>query len=256
MDGEGETPAGPALPRVFCAIDTVSQEAALGLAGRLVGLVGGIKLGLEFFSAHGPEGIGRVAATGLPVFVDLKLHDIPNTVAGAVRALVPLRPAFITVHASGGKAMLAAAAEAAREAAQALEVPRPRLLGVTVLTSLDEDDLRDVGQDAAPLHQVDRLATLAQDAHLDGVVCSAREVAHLRSRFGTRFVLMVPGIRPAWSTSDDQKRTISPARAFALGADYLVIGRPISRATDPAGAARRIAGELSTGSDGPPTSRA
>ena len=140
--------------------------------------------------------------------------------------------------------MVQAAAAAAREAADSLGTARPRLLGVTVMTSLDEDDLRDVGQDPVPEHQVDRLAFLAQDSGLDGVVCSAQEIAHLRRRYGQHLVLMVPGIRPAWTTQDDQKRITTPAEAIELGADYLVIGRPITRATDPAEAAKRIAAEL------------
>ncbi len=229
---------------VFCAADTPSLEAAQALAAVLTGVIGGIKLGLEFFCANGPQGVRTIAGTGLPVFLDLKLHDIPNTVAGAVRALVPLRPSFLTIHAGGGRAMLQAAATAAREAAENHGVPRPRLLGVTVLTSLDENDLRDVGQDPSCDRQVDRLAILAQDAGLDGVVCSAREIEHLRRRYGPDFRLVVPGIRPAWHAADDQKRVTTPAEALALGADYLVVGRPITRATDPAAAARRIVAEL------------
>ncbi len=229
---------------IYCAIDTPSLDAALALANVLTGVVGGVKLGLEFFSANGPAGVRAVAETGLSIFLDVKLHDIPNTVAGAVRALVPLRPAFLTVHAGGGRAMLQAAAATAREAAESHGVPRPRLLGVTVLTSLDANDLRDLGQDPSCEHQVDRLAILARDSGLDGVVCSAREIAHLRRRYGREFILAVPGIRPAWHAADDQKRVTTPTEALALGADHLVIGRPITRATDPALAARRIVQEL------------
>ncbi|MCB9949313.1 MAG: orotidine-5'-phosphate decarboxylase [Rhodospirillaceae bacterium] len=236
---------------VFCAIDTVSLDAAMGLATSVLDIVGGLKLGLEFYSAHGPEGVRRVAGLGMPVFLDMKLHDIPNTVAGAIRALVPLQPAFVTLHASGGRAMLEEAAAAARETAEELQVPRPRLLGVTVLTSLDEDDLRDVGQDPEPHHQVDRLATLAMEANLDGVVCSSHEIEHLRRRFGPHFLLVVPGIRPSWAGSDDQKRVMTPAEAMAKGADVLVIGRPITRATDPSAAARQVAYELTEGRCGP-----
>jgi orotidine-5'-phosphate decarboxylase len=240
--------------RLFCAIDTPSLEAADKLAHELAPVVGGFKLGLEFFSANGPDGVRTIAGHGAPIFLDLKLHDIPNTVAGAVRALVRLDVAFLTLHAAGGRAMVQAAARAAEEASVSLGVPRPKLLGVTVMTSLDEDDLRDVGQDPVPEHQVDRLAFLAQDAGLDGVVCSAQEIAHLRRRYGQHIVLMVPGIRPAWTTVDDQKRITTPAEAVALGADYLVIGRPITRATDPAGAARRIAAELLDAAAPPPMS--
>jgi orotidine-5'-phosphate decarboxylase len=230
---------------IICAVDTASVEAAERLAAGVVDIVGALKLGLEFFTANGPEGVRRVAGLGVPVFLDLKLHDIPNTVAGAMRAVVPLRPAFVTVHASGGRAMLKAATEAARQAAADFELPRPQVLAVTVMTSLDEGDLRDVGQDCEPLHQVDRLATLAADAGVDGVVCSPHEIAHLRQRFGPAMRLVVPGIRPPWSDADDQKRTLGPREALAAGATHLVIGRPISRATDPTAAARRIAYLLS-----------
>ncbi len=230
---------------VFCAVDTGDLAAARALAGRLKGLVGGLKLGMEFFYANGPEGYRTIAAEGLPIFLDLKLHDIPNTVAGAVRSLTPLSPAFMTLHASGGRAMMAAAAAEAREAAAKHGVGRPRLLGVTVLTSLDGDDLRATGQDPDVSAQVDRLAELAQESGLDGVVCSPKEIERLRRRCDPGFVLMVPGIRPAWAAAQDQKRVLTPARAVALGADHLVIGRPITEAADPAAAARRIADELS-----------
>ena len=236
----------PALPDnpIFCAVDTPAIDAAVHMAHTLRGLVGGVKLGLEFFGAHGPAGVRRIADEGHPIFLDLKLHDIPNTVASAVRALVPLQPAFLTLHAAGGRAMLEAAVHAARDAADEHHVPRPRLLGVTVLTSLDEDDLHDVGQDPSPVRQADRLAFLAQDAGLDGVVCSALEIAHLRRRHGAGFLLVVPGIRPSWTTQDDQKRVTTPEEAVDLGASVLVIGRPITRATDPAEAARRIVADL------------
>ncbi|MCA8909951.1 MAG: orotidine-5'-phosphate decarboxylase [Rhodospirillaceae bacterium] len=235
----------PVLPSpVFCAIDTPSMEAAGHLAHQLRDLVGGLKLGLEFFGANGPAGVRQIAEQGPPLFLDLKLHDIPNTVASAVRTLVPLEPAYLTLHAAGGRAMLEAAVQAAREAAEEAHVARPRLLGVTVLTSLDENDLHDLGQDPSPMRQADRLAFLAQDAGLDGVVCSAHEIAHLRRRHGPDFLLAVPGIRPSWTTHDDQKRVTTPAEALELGANLLVIGRPITRATDPAEAARQIAEEL------------
>lgn len=237
----------PAVNPVFCAVDTPSVEAADHLAHRLEGRVGGLKLGLEFFYANGPEGVRAVASRGLPVFLDLKLHDIPNTVAGAIRSVVPLRPAFITLHAAGGRAMMTAAAAAAKETADRLHLPRPRLLAVTVLTSLDGEDLRQIGLPDEVGQMVDRLAFLAIDCGIDGLVCSPREIAHLRRRFGRETVLMVPGIRPAWSSADDQKRVTGPAEALAAGADYLVIGRPITRATDPADAAGRVAEEIAAG---------
>ena len=229
---------------IFCAIDTASLEAAEHLAHSLEGRVGGLKLGLEFFGAHGPAGVQRIAEYGLPIFLDLKLHDIPNTVGGAVKALARLPVSFLTLHASGGRAMLQAAVDAVRDAADG-QHPRPlKLLGVTVLTSLSADDLQDVGQDPVPNHQVDRLGFLVKDTGVDGIVCSAEEIAVIRERFGPEPILMVPGIRPGWSTKDDQKRVTTPDQALALGADYLVIGRPITRATDPAEAAERITEEL------------
>lgn len=234
----------PANP-IFCAIDTPALDAAEHMAHQVAPHLGGLKLGLEFFAAQGPAGVRRIGALGAPIFLDLKLHDIPNTVAGTIRALTTLQPAFITLHASGGRAMLTAAAAAVREAAERLHVPRPKLLAVTVLTSLDADDLRAIGQDTAAHHQVDRLAFLARDCGVDGVVCSAREIAHLRGRFHRELLLMVPGIRPPWWGKDDQKRTTTPAEAMAAGADHLVIGRPITGSTDPAAAARRIVEELS-----------
>lgn len=227
--------------RIYVAVDTTGTEEAARLAGALGGTVGGIKLGLEFFAAGGPAGIRAVMSrAGLPLFLDLKLHDIPNTVAGAVRAVVPLAPAFVTLHASGGPAMMRAAVEAAREAAASAGVPRPRLLGVTVLTSLDDDDLEAVGQGLSAAGQVRRLALLAQSAGLDGVVCSPAEVAELRTLVDPGFVLMVPGIRPEGGETGDQKRVMTPRAAVEAGADHLVIGRPITRAADPAAAARAI----------------
>ena len=229
--------------RVFVALDTPVAARAQRLVEALHGEVGGVKIGNELFTALGPDGV-RAVAGGERLFLDLKFHDIPNTVAGAVRAAVRLRPFCLTLHASGGRAMMRAAAEAAREAAEELEVARPKLLGVTVLTSLDGSDLEAAGQCGPVAEQVRRLAALAQDAGLDGVVCSPREIAALRAGCGPDFVLLIPGIRPAWAASGDQKRVTTPGDAIAAGADYLVIGRPITAQADPRAAARRIAGEL------------
>lgn len=231
--------------RVFVALDTTETETAAGLARRLAGHVGGLKLGLEFFVAQGPAGIRAVVEpVGLPLFLDLKLHDIPNTVAGAVRAATALAPAFVTLHAGGGPAMLRAAAEAAGEAAAKAGLARPRLLGVTVLTSLDAADLAKVGQLGPTGDQVARLTELAQASGLDGIVCSPDEVADLRRRVDAGFVLMVPGIRPAGAAVGDQKRVMTPGQALAAGADYLVVGRPITAAADPVEAADAVAAEL------------
>jgi orotidine-5'-phosphate decarboxylase len=216
---------------VFVALDTVERARARALADAVRPHVGGLKLGLEFFCANGPDAVREVAGEA-PLFLDLKLHDIPNTVAGAVRAVRPLRPALLTLHAGGGPAMLRAAVEAA-----AGEV---KLLAVTVLTSLDEGDLDRVGQRGPVLDQARRLARLAQEAGLAGIVCSPHEIAALRAECGPGFLLVVPGIRPAGAGVGDQKRVMTPQEALAAGADHLVIGRPITAAPDPAAAARAI----------------
>lgn len=225
--------------RIFVALDTSDLDQALALGRGLVGLVGGVKVGKEFFTALGPDGVRAVADLGMPVFLDLKFHDIPATVAGAIRAALALRPYMLNVHATGGAAMLRAAAAAAEDGSE-----RPMVLAVTVLTSLADDDLDAIGVAGSSGVQVLRLARLAKDNGIDGVVCSAREAAVLRKEMGSDFKLVVPGIRPAWAATDDQKRIVTPANALALGADYLVIGRPITGAADPADAAKRIADEL------------
>lgn len=231
-----------ALPVVFCAIDTPDLNAARRLAAAMHESGCGIKLGLEFFNATGPQGVAaiRAAHPDLPVFLDLKCHDIPNTVAGALRSITPLAPAFVTVHASGGTAMMQAAAEAAAEEAMRLGLVPPRILAVTVLTSLDHAALRAVGQDDHVDAQVLRLAQLTQAAGLPGIVCAGPDIAAVRRGVGQSFVLMVPGIRPAGSAAGDQKRVMAPADALRAGATHLVIGRPITDAPDPARAAADI----------------
>jgi len=229
---------------VFVALDTPELETALALAGRLKGLVGGVKLGKEFFTAQGPQGVRQVTALGLPVFLDLKFHDIPATVAGAVGAALALKPFMFNVHAFGGEAMMRAAVDAVDDAEAEAGGPRPLVLAVTVLTSMWSGDLAAVGIDAPVEEYVLRLAVLAEACGLDGVVCSAREAGMLRREMGPDFKLVVPGIRPAWAQTDDQKRVMTPAEALAEGADYLVVGRPVTGAEDPADAARRIADEL------------
>jgi len=230
--------------QIFLAIDTSDTAVASAQAAAARGVIGGIKLGLEFFAAHGPQGVRAVAVDGLPLFLDLKLHDIPNTVAGAVRAVATLRPTLLTVHAGGGSDMLRAARDAAGEAAAKDGSTRPRIIGVTVLTSLAEADMDSVGQRGPIADQARRLAVLAKRSGLDGVVCSPHEIAALRAECGAGFMLIVPGIRPAWAATGDQKRVMTPAEAVRLGADCLVIGRPITAAADPAAAARRIAAEI------------
>lgn len=226
---------------IYCAFDTPDLDKAVALASTLKGTIGGIKLGLEFFMANGPEGVRAVAKAGaLPIFLDVKLHDIPNTVAGAVRSLSKLDLEILNVHCSGGPAMMEAAAKAAREAGEA----RPKLIGVTVLTSLDDDDLTKVGVADDAGAQAERLALLAKSCGLDGVVCSPKEVARLRKACGDEFLLVVPGIRPKGSDVGDQKRVLGPADALFAGADVLVIGRPITQSSNAADAARAIYDEI------------
>lgn len=228
---------------IFCAIDTSDKTRAAFLAENLAGHIGGLKIGMEFFYAHGAAGYHKLAAFGQPIFLDLKLHDIPNTVAAAVRALAPLQPTLLNVHAGGGTAMMQAAAAAALEARdRGLDVPT--MLAVTVLTSLSDADLHDMGIAGEPRDQVRRLAALAQKSGLQGVVCSAHEIALLRAEMGPDFKLIVPGIRPAGADVQDQKRVMTPQAAAKAGADILVIGRAITGADDPAQAAATIKADL------------
>jgi orotidine-5'-phosphate decarboxylase len=220
---------------IFVAIDTPDMERAIGLAEAVREHAGGVKLGLEFFSAQGPDGVRAIAGLGLSVFLDVKLHDIPNTVGKAVEALASLEPAVLTVHAAGGRAMMAAARAAAPAAT--------KVVAVTVLTSLDGSDLTAVGIGDAPGDQVARLAGLARASGVDGIVCSGAEVAAAREAWPTGF-FVVPGVRPAGAGLADQKRVATPRRALDDGASILVIGRPITAAPDPAAAIREIAAGL------------
>jgi len=220
---------------IYVAIDTPEIERAKIIAAKVRHHVGGIKLGLEFFSANGRAGIREMAALGLPVFLDLKFHDIPNTVGKAIQALRALEPAILTVHASGGRAMM--------EDAKAAAPTGTKVVGVTVLTSLDGSDLAAVGLAEDPHEQVMRLTALARDAGLDGVVCSGNEVAAARKIWPGGF-FVVPGVRPAGGTIGDQKRVMTPRKALDAGASILVIGRPITQAADPDQAARDIAATL------------
>ena len=221
--------------RIYVAIDTPDLGRARALGQSLHTHVGGLKLGLEFFAAHGQAGVREIAALGLPIFLDLKLHDIPNTVASAVQALSGLAPAILTVHAAGGRAMM--------EDAKAAAPPGTRVVAVTVLTSLDGEDLASIGIGADPHAQVERLSALAHEAGLDGVVCSGAEVAAAR-RLWPKGFFVVPGVRPPGGATGDQKRVMTPRQAIDAGASILVIGRPITRADDPDAAARAIAATL------------
>jgi len=217
---------------IFVAIDTPSLEQARALAEQVGPNSGGVKLGLEFFAANGPAGVTAILELGIPVFLDLKLHDIPNTVMKAVEALRPLEPAVLTVHAAGGRAML--------EAAKAAAAPTTKVVAVTVLTSLDGDDLRSIGVGGAPAEQVERLAELARSSGLDGIVCSGAEVGAARQAWPGGF-FVVPGVRLAGGAAGDQKRVVTPRKALDSGASILVIGRPITGAEDPPAALRDIA---------------
>ncbi len=220
---------------IYVAIDTPDLERAKLIATKVKGHVGGIKLGLEFFSANGRAGIREMAALDMPIFLDLKLHDIPNTVAKAVQALRPLKPAILTVHAAGGLAMMEDAKAAAPEGT--------KVVAVTVLTSLDADDLRSIGLSGDPHEQVERLTLLAKQAGLDGVVCSGNEVRAAKKLWPRGF-FVVPGVRPAQGPVGDQKRVVTPRQALDSGASIIVVGRPITQAEHPGEAARAIEATL------------
>lgn len=222
---------------IICALDTTDVTKAVDLARRLKGAVGTVKLGLEFFSANGMPGVREIEKTGMSIFLDLKFHDIPNTVTGALKALKGIENMFmLTVHASGGRKMM-------EEAVRAVEIPSsrsPKVIGVTVLTSIDKNDLGAIGVNRTVEEQAVQLAVLAKSAGLSGVVCSGHEIAAIRKACGPNFTLVVPGIRPAGSEHGDQKRTMTPKEAMEKGADYLVIGRPITGAANPKQAAEAI----------------
>ena len=234
----GETVSGRKNP-VFVALDTPDLVHALRLADLVAPYVGGFKVGLEFLTATGPDGLRRVVDFGRPVFADVKFHDIPNTVAGASRALAAQNITYFNVHASGGVAMM----RAAREAVESTS-PRPKLLAVTILTSLDDADLAALGLHGTARERVVGLAMLANSCGLDGVVCSANEIEVVRDACGPDFLIVTPGIRPEGAAVGDQRRVRTPREALRAGADILVVGRPITGARDPAEAARAIAAEL------------
>ena len=229
-----------ASPRVIVALDFANPMRALALADRLDPRACGVKVGKELFVVAGPEPVRWLVARGFNVFLDLKFHDIPNTVAQACAAATRLGVWMLNVHAAGGRAMLDAARDAVGAAAAEAGVARPLLIAVTVLTSLDHAALRDTGIDADPGQHARKLARLAHECRLDGVVCSAREAAGMRADFGASFALVTPGIRPAGSAVDDQARIVTPEEAVRNGADYLVVGRPITAAADPLAALASI----------------
>ncbi len=228
-----------AEPRVIVALDYPQAKPALDFAARVDPALCRLKVGKELFVAEGPRLVEQLVGRGFDVFLDLKFHDIPNTVAQACKSAAALGVWLINVHASGGLKMM----RAAREALEGL-AKRPKLIAVTVLTSMDADELRAIGVLDAPQEQVSRLARLAHAAGLDGVVCSAQEAARLRAELGQAFVLVTPGIRPAGAQQDDQSRIMTPARAIEAGADYLVVGRPITQAADPVAVLNTINTEI------------
>ncbi|EAQ96795.1 orotidine-5'-phosphate decarboxylase [Congregibacter litoralis] len=224
---------------VIVALDYPEMAPALELASALDPTACRLKVGKELFTAEGPGLVERLQSMGFEVFLDLKFHDIPNTVAGALRSAADLGVWMVNVHVSGGRRMLEASVEAIAGGAKP-----PLLIGVTVLTSMDAGDFDELGYGNSLEEQVLRLATLAKDCGLQGVVCSAREAAALRARLGTSFALVTPGIRPAGAVADDQRRILTPAQAIAAGASYLVVGRPITQADDPAAALGAINASL------------
>jgi len=233
--------------KIIIALDVESEEKALRLVSELRDLAGAFKIGLQLYSRYGPEIVRKVVAAGGKVFLDLKFHDIPNTVAGASGAAVETGAWMLNFHAAGGKKMLTAAVHAAKVRAGELGVTAPLLLGVTVLTSMSEPELQEAGVSRPLAEQVTALAMLCREAGLDGVVAAGPEVPWIRRACGSGFLIVTPGVRPAWSAQNDQQRVVTPREALALGADYLVVGRPVTAAEDPRSAAGRLLQEAGDG---------
>ena len=229
--------------KIIVALDTTDISQALALT-KLIPDVGAFKLGLEYFCANGPEGIIKISETGIKIFLDLKFHDIPNTVAGAIKASLNMEPYMMTVHLSGGYNMLHRTMEEVKEYCAKNSLKIPLILGVSVLTSIDDNDFTSLGLIGKVEDQVIRLAKLAKDAGLDGMVCSAKELKIVKKKMGQNLILVTPGIRPAGGIMNDQKRIVTPSQAISDGANFLVIGRPITEAIDPVQALNNISLEM------------
>jgi len=223
-------------PRIIVALDISTEQELEKLTAQLDPKLCRVKVGKELFTRFGPQFVEKLHKLGFSVFLDLKFHDIPNTVANACRAAADLGVWMLNVHASGGRKML----ETAAEALSKIQTARPLLVGVTILTSLDQNDIQEIGLSGTPNENVQRLAKLSEECGLDGVVCSPLEVESLRAQCGTEFLFVTPGVRPAGSSTADQKRVMTPSQALEAGAHYLVIGRPITRADDPSQALEAI----------------
>ena len=229
--------------KIICALDTSNFLVAQKITRKLRNHLGGIKVGKEFFTAHGPDGIKKISKEGLPIFLDLKFHDIPNTVAKAISNIVRLKPSMTTIHATGGAEMIKAAVKANKIIAKKNNIKRPYILAVTVLTSLDKSDMVSLGSEKNIQTLTLRLAKLAKRNGADGIICSPKELKILRFKLGKNFKIVVPGIRPNRKKNDDQKRTMTPKQALDLGADYVVIGRPITESDNPLLAVKKIINE-------------
>ena len=229
--------------KIIVALDTIDTNEALGIT-KLIPNVGAFKLGLEYFCSNGPKGISKISETGIKIFLDLKFHDIPNTVAGAIKASLDLEPFMMTVHLSGGYNMLHRTMEEVKEYCSKKSLKRPLILGVSVLTSIDNNDFSSLGIIGKVEDQVIRLAKLAEHARLDGLVCSAKELKVVKKETGENLILVTPGIRPAGGDVNDQKRIMTPSQAINDGADFLVIGRPITGVNDPKKALHNISLEM------------
>lgn len=236
-----------AKEKIIVALDVPTRAEALDLVERLYDEVGAFKIGMQLYNAEGPDIVRDIQARGGKVFVDLKFHDIPNTVAEATRVITRRRAAIMTLHAAGGKKMLSAAAAAARETADAMGVDKPLVVAVTVLTSISQQEFtEEIGIDRPIAEQVITWAKMAQEAGMDGVVASPKEIADIRKACGPDFAIITPGIRPTWAAANDQSRIMTPKEAVELGSTYLVIGRPITAQENQVEAARKIVAEIMT----------